>query len=526
MVESPAGEDPIPLRREMVTAFVGPAPRGPAHIPVAVESVAEYRKRFGSPVERSRMELLLDQYFENGGRRALVVRVPSSGGRNRIVLPGSSGPLDLAAVNPGPLEYLRASVDYDGLPAGAPTRFNLTLQRIQSPGRPLVEEQEVWRDVSTVPGSERYVADLLNWSVLVRATGSVPASRPDATPGSAAIGPVGYINCQGNWRHSSPPTDYDLIGSRREGTGLHALEQVAAVDLVCLLSGSPASDVGPVALFAAERYCARRHAMLLLDPPAHWDNVADVLKSQRERGFSSPNVLTCFPRLMEAVADGHRAAAPARTLSASGAVAGLLARQERESAAPAGDERNILRSRARVAVAVDDEEATVLVRAGVNVLQQMAPGQIGLRGLVTLARNGGSRPEWRQLAVRRRVIGIVGTLARSTRWAAVRPNAPVLWQAVSAQVSRYLTECQSAGLLFPLAPTGGVPGGAAPGRAAQNAFYVKCDQDINAGRSAPAFIVGLAIGRSGDFAAFRFEHRTDDCRVTEVTWQPGLALAV
>jgi hypothetical protein len=168
VVESPTGEDPIPLRRETVTAFVGPAPRGPAHIPVAIDSVAEFRKRFGSPAERSRMEWILGQYFENGGRGAIVVRVPRPGTPNRLSLPGPGGSLDLAAHNPGPLEYLRVAVDYDNIAADDLWRFNLTVQRIRSPSNPLVEEQEIWRGVSIVPDERGYIGEILGESALVR----------------------------------------------------------------------------------------------------------------------------------------------------------------------------------------------------------------------------------------------------------------------------------------------------------------------------------------------------------------------
>ena len=164
VVESPTGEDPIPLRRETVTAFVGPAPRGPAHIPVAIDSVAEFRKRFGSPAERSRMEWILGQYFENGGRTAIVVRVPRPGTPNRLSLAGPGGSLDLAACNPGPLEYLRVAVDYDNIAADDLWRFNLTVQRIRSPSNPLVEEQETWRGVSIVPDERGYIGEILGES--------------------------------------------------------------------------------------------------------------------------------------------------------------------------------------------------------------------------------------------------------------------------------------------------------------------------------------------------------------------------
>jgi hypothetical protein len=58
---------------------------------------------------------------------------------------------------------------------------------------------------------------------------------------------------------------------------------------------------------------------------------------------------------------------------------------------------------------------------------------------------------------------------------------------------------------------------------------VQCDPD--AGRSGPAtppalkFIVGLALRRPGEFVAFEFLQQASACRVMEISWQPGMALA-
>jgi len=500
VIESPAGEEPIPLRREIVTAFVGPAPRGPANIPVMIDSVAGFRRRFGSPSERSRLEWILGQFFENGGRSAIVVRVPRSGAANRITLPGPGGTLDLEAVNPGPLEYLRAAVDYDGIPAADLWRFNLTVQRIRSRVNPLVEEQENWREVTVVPDEDAYIGELLAGSGLVRLRGEPPRARPYVTPGAAGIGPVGYVHGRGDWRSAAPPSDYDLIGSAEDSTGIHALEQVANVDLVCLLSGAPRADVGPVGIFAAERYCARRNAILLLDPPADWTRVEDVARSQRESLFASPNVVTYFPRLAELSADGKRL----RSLSALGAIAGMLSSQD-----PSGS--TLLRSKARVSIQPDAEEAAMLARRGVNVLRAASPGFISFNGNVTLARQHGTRREWEQLSVRQRAVMTASTIARSTRWAVVQKPDPETWGAVAKQVGRYLAESAAAGFLA--------------GNAGQRAFYVKCDQDTNAHCQGLSFVVGLALTRPGDFAAFRFDHDAADCRVTEVTWQPDAGIA-
>jgi hypothetical protein len=508
VVESPAGEEPIPLQRETVTAFIGPVPRGPAHIPVAIGSVAEFRKRFGSPAESSRMEWILGQYFDNGGHTAIVVRVPRTGAPNRLTLPGPGGSLDLAACNPGPLEYLRVAVDYDNVAADDLWRFNLTVQRIRSPSNPLVEEQETWRGVSIVPDESGYVGEVLEDSALVRLFGEPPRARPFVTPGANGIGPVGYVYASGDRRNGRPPGDYDLIGSAQECTGLHALDQIAFVDLVCLLSGAPDTDIGPVGLFAAERYCAKRNAILLLDPPSHWTQVEDVARSQRNSAFASPNVMTYFPLLAGATTDGG----PSRSLSALGAIAGMLAARDRQTEQGGQQpEPMLMRSRARVAIEPDAEDARTLSRSGVNLLRPAAPGFIAFSGDVTLARSSGTHREWRQLSVRRRAVMTASNIAHNTRWAAIQVSGPDTWQAVADQVSQYLSESRAAGLLA--------------GDTSRRAFYVKCDQDTNGRGTGLSFIVGLALARPDEFVAFRFEHDVSDCRVTEIAWQPGAGLA-
>jgi hypothetical protein len=508
VIESPAGDEPVPLQRETVAAFVGPASRGPANVAIKVTGVEDFRARFGSPAERSRMEWIVGQFFENGGRDAVVVRVPRAGSPARLSLPGHGGPLQLVAVNPGPLEFLRAAIDFDGLPAGDRDRFNLTVQRIREPANPLVEEQEIYRSVSVSPGDERYVGDALAGSLLVRLAGEPPAVSPEATAAADR-----YVSAENDWRGSAPPGDYELVGSGREGTGLNALDQVACVDLVCVVSGSPDADVGPVALFAAERYCRRRNALLLLDPPTHWRTPADVVRSQRERGLASPNVLTYFPRLTETTAAGE----PTQPLSALGAICGLLAQRDREILAgglrsPARPPPALLRSRLRPVRTVTGEEAQALQRSGCNVLRPAGRGLVELCGEVTLARHGGSRREWRSLNYRRRALFAIDAIARGTRWAAIRSNDSGTWTVLREQVSRYLDQLRAVGILA--------------GASSREAYYVKCDEDTNNASGPVSMVVGLALANPREFVAFRFEHEIDSCRIAEIAWQPGLALAV
>ncbi len=502
VIEIPPGGQIIPVRRESVAAFIGPAPRGPVDIPVAVRSLEEFLARFSVPGYLSRMELLLYQYFENGGELALVVRVCRTPRRNRIVLPGVAGDLVLEARHPGPLEHLRASVDHDGVAALNRDLFNLVIHRCRSVAQPLVEEQEVYQGLSVVPGTPEYVGDALGSSALVRLAAAVPAERPTRTLGAGLA--VNYVYSRCDWQGDNAPTDYDLIGSREEGTGLFALEQVPWIDFIALVPGISGAALGPVALFAADRYARERHALLVLDPPESWTEVADVVRTQRQRGFSSPNAITYFPSL-----DSPPHGGPGGHLSAAGAIAGALA----AAGLDLRGTRTLTLGRSRPATALDDADAHQLGRLGINVLARQG-GRVELAGLVTMARSAGCS-SWNSLRSRRVALFILSSVQRYTRWAAYAPPDDLLWSDVREQVLRFLSSLHRDGLLA--------------GASAREAYYVRCDRETNqAPAGSPirlAFVFGAALTRPGEFIAFRVEHAADGSAVREVSWEPGLALA-
>ncbi len=507
VIEIPPRGQTIPVMREGVTAFIGPAPRGPVDVPVAVRSLDEFLDRFGVAGYLSRMEFLLHQYFENGGTLAVVVRICHSRRHNRLILPGPAGSLVLEAVNPGPLEHLRASVDYECLPAGGHHRFNLVIHRCRTPEHPLVEEQESYNDLSVCPEDEQYVGHALATSALVRLCGLPPVERPGRTIGGDAAHPVRYVYSQCEdaivGAIDNTPTDYDLVGSREEGTGLFALEQIPWVDFVCLVSGVSGTTLGPVALFAADRYCRERHAMLVIDPSSPWVTVGDVVRSQRERGFSSPNAMTYFPPL-----ECPPHVSVTGTLSAAGAIAGRLC------AAGLGQVGALPLSlgRSRPLLGLDESAVHRLARLGVNPLDRPAPARVELQGLVTMARCGGVATSWNNLQLRRLFLFIAGSVSHYTRWAVYETAGPALWQEVGQQCAGFLRALHGLALLC--------------GESPRDAFYVKCDTDTQDGLDEVVLVIGVALVRSGEFVAFEVRHTVGQCRVTEIGWQPGPALAL
>jgi hypothetical protein len=509
----------IPVRRETVVAFLGPALRGPINIPVAVRGIDEFRKRFGSSDQSGDLRQILSQYFDNGGTKAIVIRVCQTSRRNRISLAGQAGPLMLEAVNPGPSEFLRASVDYDGIPEEEADRFNLVIHRLSSPSSFIVEQQEIFSGVSVSPEDPNFIGHLLLNSDLVRVRGQAPDERPESTLRLGDDASTSYVYADTGWQNSEAFTDYDLVGSVTEGTGIFALDRVPVIDLVCIYPGNQGVDIGPVALFAAERYCRSRNAMLLIDPPSQWNSVSAVQKSCREQPTFSPNVMTYFPCPLanDGVDDG---VAGKSSLSALGAIAGRIAAEDtRNGIAGALQGRSVaLRCRHRLPVSLTDAECAVLEKAGVNALRQTDPGQLALSGLVTFIQGAGIDTDWECLRKRRSALFIIDSIARGTRWAIFESNGPETWLEIGTQIEKFLMELFEAGALS--------------GKTPREAGYVVCGRETNrkAGDAAKAastklsFIVGFSL-TDGEVLAFRFMHDSDECKVRKIVWQPGIALA-
>src|SRR5690606_11511563 len=164
-----------------VTAFVGRTLRGPVARPVSISSFSEYQSIFGGLWQPSTLSYAVEQFLDNGGRSALIVRVVNGGRPPTLTLAAGGERLVLQALEPGTREFLRASVDYDGIGVNEPDRFNLVLQRVRTARSEHVEDQEIFRRVSILPDANRYLADALAESQLVRLVSAVPSVRPDRT---------------------------------------------------------------------------------------------------------------------------------------------------------------------------------------------------------------------------------------------------------------------------------------------------------------------------------------------------------
>jgi phage tail sheath protein FI len=492
-----------------VTAFVGRCLRGPVDRPMRISGFNEYQRIFGGLWQPSTLSYAVEQFFENGGRTAIIVRVTNGARCCTVRLPAGDDALVLQALAPGTREFLRAAVDYDGIGDNEDDCFNLVIQRVRTPGSEHIEDQEIYRRLSIAAEGPRSVAIVLADSALVRVAGELPRSRPDPTPRQDPRGLAGYVLSGTDADDGAPLTDYDIIGSAARGTGLFALDAAGGFNFLCIPPLAREVDVGPSTLLVANRFCRDRRAILFVDPPLAWDSAGKALAEMRHWPLPSDSACMYFPRVLgyDKLRGRFEAFAP------SGAVAGTLSRASEHWpvwTGACGDDA-VLRPGLRPACAVDDDQRARLAAAGVNTVQVVRrPGREAPKAC-TLAGPGAVEADWRSLAARRLALLVVNSIERGTRWMVFQPNEPGTWRRATAQLRDFMTALEQRGAFSEREPG--------------DRWFVLCDERVNRDRHREQGIVNLLFGipanRPGGFHAWLVSHRAGGSRVQ--TASPNLA---
>ena len=432
VTENTAMDQPIDVSPETTAAFVGRALRGPVNTPVLVRNFGEYRRRFGDIWRRSSLGPAVRQFFQHGGQQLYVVRVANNARGAMLCLPASGTAVVLRAIEPGSTEHVRAAVDYDDVGSGDDL-FNLTLQRID-PGNGLVVDQEFYRRLSYKESADNFIGDRLLTSTLARLEHPYPTHRPEATIGNGRRMESAYVDHTQAGTDGDELSDYDLIGSQKARTGLFALEEIESFDLLYLPPPGRRVDVGPTALLAAELYCRRRGAMLIVDPRAEWSTPQTAMDGVRDLGYASPNMLGYFPRIAERRNDD------ATALHAGGAIAGLLCKHDRTYGPWQDLNRQGMGLHRKLvpALDIDDDDRRMLIRAGFNILQSGTAGRARLIGSVTMGRGSEVHRQYASLPVRRFCLQTANAIAKAGKWAVFEPDNEKLTRRIRSQVLNYL----------------------------------------------------------------------------------------
>lgn len=479
-------------------AFVGRTLRGPVNRPILITTFTEFQHLFGGLWQPGPLGYAVEQFFDNGGREALIVRVINGARAATLTLRAGDGELRLRAVRPGTREYLRASVDYDNIAAQDSSEFNLTVQRVRVQGTAQVEDQEIFRKLSLQPEADNFLPLGIADSALIQLAGGIPAQRPDRTLDAASGLSIGYVNSNTDGDDGAPLTDYDLIGRASDRTGLFALESAEYFNFLCMPPLSREQDVGPIALLVGARFCKARRALLIVDPPSDWLTADDALRGMRGWNLANENALMYFPRVLaHDKLRGHF-----ESFAPCGAVAGMLARGDEAAPVwtPGKSDETVLRPGYRPTCLVSEDRRMKLAAMGVNTLHSVRSARIGC-GARTLAAGAAANADWQYLAMRRLALFIVNSIERGTRWVALAQPHLQVADLAAAQVRAFLERLHEAGAFGT--------------RRMQDAFFVVCDQ-----RSEFHLVIGFAATRKHGFHSFRIVHSPAGSKVETVSLNP------
>jgi phage tail sheath protein FI len=115
---------------------------------------------------------------------------------------------------------------------------------------------------------------------------------------------------------------------------------------------------------------------------------------------------------------------------------------------------------------------------GINVIRIFKDRGIRVWGARTLATK--SDPSWKYINVRRLFIFIEQSIMLGSQWAVFEPNDQALWKKLTRDVRGFLQRVWRSGALF--------------GNTAEEAFYVKCDEETNPRYLIDAGQVNVQIG--------------------------------
>ncbi len=620
-----------------VCAFVGVAPRGPCRepqepeacdmnriylepdrlrrrsVPVAIGSWDEYRRHFGGFEGPSLLPYAVSTFFEQGGRRAYIVRIVHEYGDAVNLqavadaeisgLVSSGGAIKLVAKDEGTWgNRLRAALGYNITPmvlltGSSTTELHLardefypvgSLLRLTIPvtgstpkyefrfvvqqakrgaggsrefeyflkldsavdKKPIAAEvvegdlvlddgkgfQERFNRLGLASGHPRWMAKVLyRESRLVNPDMAWSASR--LTPDNAHNIPTdprrklmhsplhfsGGKDRYGDITHADFFDPDWVLGNDSPGDGIHALVQItdlASVVVPDLYQPEPIPerqpDKQPVSLAGAEfAPCVDLANVdetltqaqpslpgLMLDPhnSIHLKKIIRLqtaLASLAEQlgrfivlldvppGLNQSNILAwrsnfhsafvaCYYPWL-AISDLNDDRDALLRINPSAVAAGIIARQELTFGIPHGPANVIAEQVIKVDEKISNQRHNQLHPLGVNIYLQQRDG-VWLSAGRTLSRD----PQYRQLSVRRLMTMLQRVLARQMAWAVFEPNNPALWSDIRNLLENFLRQLFIAG--------------AFKGRNESEAFFVRCDAELNPQRVLDAGQLIVQIG--------------------------------
>jgi uncharacterized protein len=485
-----------------ITAFVGRAWKGPVDEPVKINSYADYGRQFGGLWRLSTMSYAVQQFFQNGGGQALIIRVATRAGGSSA----SAATIDLGGAN-----TLRAAsvgtwgrnvvvvVDHNTKDAADTNLFNLTIlddpdKRFDAARTGGSGARETFLNVSRETASPRFVTKILDQQSQLVKVATVGAARPAPATVVAAVASGG---------DGADLVANDIVGATNDSnkTGIYALRKTDIFNLLCVPPLTPTTvdnGISPVWSEAA-KLCKDSRAVVIVDAPANWSVAGAAAGVSAFSAVERSYAALYFPRVRvpDPLQDNTL-----EDFAPCGVVAGIISRTDAERGvwkAPAGIEAG-LRGVLGLSIngtpgSMNDKENGDINPLGINALRTLPATGTVVWGARTLEGADSLASQWKYLPVRRLALYIEESLFRGTQWVVFEPNDEPLWAQIRLNLGAFMQ-----GLFRQGAFQGSTP---------RDAYLVKCDRetttqdDIN--RGVVNILVGFAPLKPAEFVVIKIQ---------------------
>jgi phage tail sheath protein FI len=315
---------------------------------------------------------------------------------------------------------------------------------------------------------------------------SAPPGNPEKAAKTEEKKETGAVKAEEPVTIKNPPDIAKLIIGKDEGlgkkTGLPLFDTIPEIALIC----AP-GVTDPAAQDAILTHCEKnRFRFAILDSPEELEKGIDTMPMPRDSIMGS----YYFPwiQMYDVTADQNVYAPP------SGGMCGVYSRVDSTRGVHKAPANEIFRTAIGLKYNLTDAEQELLNPKGINCIREF-PGR-GIR--VWGARTISSNPEWRYINVRRLFCMVEQAIQNGTNWVVFEPNTRDLWKKITRNITAFLLNIWRAGALF--------------GDTPEEAFYVRCDDELNPPESIDAGYVvvelGLAPAKPAEFVVFRVSQKT------------------
>ncbi len=482
--------------------------------PQLITNWTQFAERFGGFVSGAYLPQAVYGYFQNGGSRCYVVSIRSFPKAEATLMNSQGKPALTARAKLAGTDAMNLRVRVSNAPKLAagkkedkaekdgekpaasepqgPFTFSFTVERLKSDGG--WGEVESFREVELRP-------NLVDGQVKTQVMYKNNVMPKFVELEVAEVGgPIEKVVPRDqeqpltiDQRLLPTTTSGEFQGEVAKRTGMGGLEALDDVTMVCvpdLMTTMPGEKLN-LDLVKAVQTMMIAHCEGMGDRVAILDCPPDLTPQEIKQwrmdvtGFDSSYAALYYPwvQVMDTATNQVIAIPP------SGHVAGIWSRNDNTRGVHKAPANEVVQGAVGVGFQLTKGEQDTLNPIGVNCIRSF-PGR-GIR--VWGARTLSSNPSWRYINVRRLFNYVEKSIENGTQWIVFEPNNRKLWARVRRDVSAFLKMVWRDGALFGSTP--------------EEAFYVRCDDELNPPESRDLGRLIIEIGMSpvkpAEFVIFR-----------------------